>query len=230
MSIPPLADRRPGESARAPHRRPFVTLQSQFRSGEPSPKSRLSQTIAAKEIPMNNLPRLIAITTLVLPLVSSARTSSAAPENVAPPAPPAAAPEKAAGPPKPWKDMTKAERGKYMKDVVTPQMRPVFQAYDAELFAKFDCSTCHGKDPKGHKFKMPSPDLHALPNTPELFMAALKAKPSWPKWSKFMSEKVEPQVAALLGKPAFDPKKPDPGAFSCNGCHTLSADAGKTAN
>jgi hypothetical protein len=229
MSIPPAIDRRPGEALElylAPIRHAPVSIL-------------LGRTIAKiasladnrrKEMPMNNLPRLIAITTLVLPLISSAGISSAAPENVAPPAPPTAAPEKVAGPPKPWKDMTKAERGKYMKDVVTPQMRPVFQAYDAELFAKFDCSTCHGKDPKGHKFKMPSPDLHALPNTPELFMAALKAKPSWPKWSKFMSEKVEPQVAALLGKPAFDPKKPDPGAFSCNGCHTLSADAGKTAN
>jgi hypothetical protein len=180
---------------------------------------------------MQNLPRLIALGTLVLPLIVTARPSSAAPEPTASPAAPAAAaPEKVAGPPKPWKEMSKQERGKYMKDVVTPKMRVTFQAYDADLFAKFDCSTCHGKEPKKHNFKMPSPDLHALPNTPELFMAALKVKPSWPKWTKFMGEKVEPQVAALLGRPAFDPKKPDPTAFSCNGCHTLDKDAGKVAN
>ena len=68
---------------------------------------------------------------------------------------------------------------------------------------------------------MPNPDIAPLPGTPEAFQAALKEKPTWPKWAKFMSEEVAPQMATLLGKPHFDPKKPDPNAFGCAGCHTI---------
>jgi hypothetical protein len=120
-----------------------------------------------------------------------------------------------------WKDMKGPERGKYMKEVVVPKMKVIFQEHDPELFAKFNCSTCHGKDPKKKKFKMPSPDLEPLPGTPEAFQAKVKEKASWPKFTKFMAEKVTPQMAALLGTNAFDHKKPEAGGFSCNGCHTL---------
>jgi len=136
-------------------------------------------------------------------------------------APAATAAAKLAGPPKPWKDMTAKERGKYMKTVVTPKMKPVFQAFDGKTFKRFTCETCHGKSPEERKFKMPSPDIHALPGTPEAFKAKLAAEPTWPKWTKFMSEEVEPQMAALLGLPVFDPKKPEAGGFSCAGCHKI---------
>lgn len=108
-----------------------------------------------------------------------------------------------------------------MKLVVTPKMRPVFQQFDAKQFAKFECATCHGKGAKARKFKMPSPDIKPLPNTPEAFQAKLKTEENWPRWTKFVSEVVVSQTAALLGVPAFDHNKPQPGAFSCTGCHAL---------
>jgi hypothetical protein len=131
--------------------------------------------------------------------------------------------DKVVGPPDvKWDDMTKEQRGKYMKAVVTPKMKPVFQEFDPKMFAKFDCSSCHGKDAKARKFRMPNPELHPLPNTPAAFQAMMAKKPTWPKWVDFMAKKVEPQMAALLGMQPFDPKKPDPNAFGCKGCHTLN--------
>src|SRR4029077_2147674 len=134
----------------------------------------------------------------------------------------APAPEKVVGPPEVvWKEMTTVQKTRYMKEVVTPKMKTVFQDYDAATFKKVTCATCHGKDAKARKFKMPGPDIHPLPSTPERFQAMMKEEPTWRKWTKFRAEKVEPQMAALLGLPAFDPKKPDPNAFSCKGCHRL---------
>jgi hypothetical protein len=54
---------------------------------------------------------------------------------------------KAVGPPEvAWKDMTYKQKRAYMKDAVLPTMKPIFQAFDAKEFKKFDCATCHGKD------------------------------------------------------------------------------------
>ena len=96
-------------------------------------------------------------------------------------------------------------------------------SFDGEEFKKFDCATCHGKDAKARKFKMPSPDIHALPTTPEDFQAMMQKKPTWPKWTKFMVEQVEPALAPLLGQHVFDPKKPEAGGLSCEACHQLKA-------
>jgi len=122
------------------------------------------------------------------------------------------------GPPTvPWKDMTKEQKGKYMKAAVMPKMKPLFQAYDADAYKKFDCRTCHGKDAKAKEFKMPNAELPVLPGTMAGFGELQKKKP---KAMKFMAETVKPQMAALLGLPDFDPKKPDPKAFGCMACHT----------
>jgi hypothetical protein len=158
--------------------------------------------------------RPLLASTLALLLMALARTSSAAPD--------AGAGAKVVGPPEvAWKDMTKEQKGKFMKAVVMPKMKPTFQSFDAKEFEKFNCATCHGKAGKEREFKMPNPEIHALPdNTPE-FMALMKKKPTWPKWAKFMGEEVTPQMAALLGMPHFDPKKPVEGAFGCAKCHTM---------
>jgi cytochrome c553 len=165
---------------------------------------------------------LLSLPVFITVVIALPPVSGAAPET-APAAAPAAG-AKVVGPPEvAWKDMTADQRTKFMKAVVTPKMRKVFQEFDAEKFKKVDCSTCHGKNAKEKKFKMPNPDadIAPLPPTPEAYKAALEKKPTWPKWSKFMGETVEPQVAAMLGKPVFDPKKPDPTAFGCIACHTL---------
>src|SRR4051812_25055230 len=124
---------------------------------------------------------------------------------------------KVAGPPKPWKEMTGEQRGKYMKDVVVPKMRAAFQEFDAHEFKKVGCDTCHGKEAKARKFKMPNPDIYVLPANAAGFGELREKKP---KLMKFMGEVVKPQMAALLGMPEFDPKKREAGGFGCTGCHT----------
>jgi hypothetical protein len=132
------------------------------------------------------------------------------------------------GPPEvAWKDMTYKQRKEYMKVAVTPTMKKVFQAFDPETFKTFDCETCHGKKAIERKFKMPSPDIQPLPNTPEAFQAKMKAEPTWPKFTKFMAGEVEPAMGKLLDVPVFNPEKPVKGTFSCGACHKLEAAAAK---
>jgi cytochrome c553 len=131
---------------------------------------------------------------------------------------------KVVGPPAvAWKQMTYAQKKAYMKAAVMPKMKTVFQEFDAKKFKAFTCVTCHGEDGAERKFKMPSNDIKPLPNTPEAFQAKMKTEPDWPKWTKFMAEKVEPAMGTLLDVPVFDPKKPVEGAFSCNACHKMEA-------
>jgi cytochrome c553 len=135
---------------------------------------------------------------------------------------PAGAKSKVVGPPEvAWKDMTPKQQRAYMKVAVMPKMKEVFQAFDAKKFKTFTCETCHGKGADDRKYKMPSPDIHPLPNTPEAFMAMVKTEATWPKWTKFMGDEVVPAMGALLAVPVFDPKKPVEGAFSCGGCHKI---------
>src|SRR5688572_13808040 len=131
-----------------------------------------------------------------------------------------AAQGKVVGPPEvAWKDMTFKQKKAYMKDAVMPTMKPIFQAFDAKKFKTFKCQTCHGDDGADRKFKMPSNGIHPLPNTKEAFEARLKAEPTWPKWTDFMVQKVEPAMAKLLAVPVFNPEKPVEGALSCGNCH-----------
>ncbi len=48
------------------------------------------------------------------------------------------------------------EQVDFMKKQVVPTMRPLFQAFDAKKYANFGCKTCHGKNAKENKFKMPT--------------------------------------------------------------------------
>ncbi len=131
---------------------------------------------------------------------------------------------KTVGPPEvAWKDMTFAQKKAYMKAAVTPTMKPIFQTFDGKKFKTFNCVSCHGADGADRKFKMPSNDIHPLPNTPEAFQAKLKSEPTWPKWTEFMAQKVEPAMGKLLDLPIFDPKNPVKGAFGCANCHKLEA-------
>jgi hypothetical protein len=131
---------------------------------------------------------------------------------------------KAVGPPEvAWKDMTFDQKRAYMKTAVVPTMKPIFKAFDAKKFKTVDCRTCHGEDGPERKYKMPSNDIHPLPNSKEGFEAKLKSEPTWPKWTEFMAQKVEPAMGKLLAVAVFDPKKPVEGAFSCANCHKLEA-------
>jgi hypothetical protein len=120
------------------------------------------------------------------------------------------------GPPKPFDQMTQDEQKAYMMNTVLPVMRARFQAFDAEYYADFGCPTCHGPEPKERGFAMPEPALPSLP------------APDSAEWNemmgrgksvvRFMAEDVVPAMAALLGKPAYDPAIGE--GFGCFGCHT----------
>ena len=120
-----------------------------------------------------------------------------------------------------WSTMTPRQKGRYMREVVTPRMRALFHAYDAEVFAKVGCSTCHGKSPEQRQFKMPNPELPQLPTTEAVFMKTVMKH--HPKMVAFMGSQVTPEMAKLLGMTPFDPHAPAKDSFGCNGCHVMSA-------
>jgi len=105
------------------------------------------------------------------------------------------------------------EKAEFMKTKVVPPMKEAFQKFDPKAFANFGCKTCHGKDPKASKFKMPNPEL------PKLDFAALEAGKQKPKMAEFMGKVVKPQMAQILGDKEFDPKDPKAGGFGCLECH-----------
>ena len=126
--------------------------------------------------------------------------------------------EKVVGPPAiKWADMDPGQKGKFMKAVVMPHMKPLFVEFDSKEFAEFSCATCHGKSAKNRAFKMPSPEIDALPADEAGFAKLMQDEP---EWVKFMGEKVKPEMAKLLDLPSFDPNNPKPGAFGCPNCHT----------
>ena len=152
-----------------------------------------------------------------------AKTAAAGKQVPVAATPPAAAPAAPAfaGSKIPWDDMTKVQRTKYMKTVVTPRMKTIFQAFDPVEFKNFNCATCHGKDAEKRKFQMPSGHVHHLPSTPEAFQATMAKEPTWPKWVEFMGKKVQPPMAEMLGQHLFDPKNPKAGGFGCMACHVI---------
>ena len=149
--------------------------------------------------------------------------SAAAP--AAPAAPAAAAAEPPAAHERPvvagdtvhWDKMSVSEKRKHMKKVVLPEMKKVFQEFDAKTFAKFNCNTCHGDKAEKNKFKMPNPDLPKLPQPTDraAFMALSEKKP---EVTKFMGTKVKPEMARLLGLEEFNLTTKV--GFGCYGCHT----------
>lgn len=146
------------------------------------------------------------------PAASTASSTEAAPTGSA--APVSAAPGTGA-PSKPWKDMTQSERKMHMKTVVVPKMGALFQSFDAKDFAEFTCITCHGNRAKNGNFTMPNPELPKL-NAANGFKKHMDEKPAI---TKFMMEKVEPEMAAALGLQPYDVKTHQ--GFGCDRCHTF---------
>ena len=108
--------------------------------------------------------------------------------------------------------LTHQEKMDFMKTKVLPPMRTAFQKFDKKEYAKFNCKTCHGKDPQKSKFKMPNPEL------PKLNFAKIKAGKQAPEMAEFMEKTVEPDMAKILGKPKWSESTPN--GFGCLDCHT----------
>jgi len=154
---------------------------------------------------------------------ASAEETAAAQETAAPTATPTAAPSaaataepKSAGGQGKWDGLTKDQRMDVMKTVVTPKMTATFQGFDAKLFAKVTCATCHGAGAKDGKFAMPNADLPKL-STDGKFAAEMKKSPVM---TKFMMEKVVPDMAGAIGEAAYDPKTKQ--GFGCFNCHVAA--------
>ena len=150
----------------------------------------------------------VTMTGLGLAAVLAVAVSCKGTENeTAPPA------EASAGPA--WKDMTREQRGAFMKQHVLPEMKAAFAAFDAEEFGEMNCATCHGAGAKDKTFTMPNPKLPHLP-TDDAGWKALEAKE--PAAVKFMRETVVPRMAALLREAPYDPATHE--GFGCFECHT----------
>ncbi|MGE5184894.1 MAG: hypothetical protein ACM31C_22655 [Acidobacteriota bacterium] len=107
--------------------------------------------------------------------------------------------------------LTHDQKMEFMKTKVVPVMKKEFQAFDAKRYANFGCKTCHGKDPKKTKYKMPNPEL------PKLDFAALKAGKQKPKVAEFMAKVVKPKMAEILQQPEMT--ETNPKGFGCLECH-----------
>jgi hypothetical protein len=123
--------------------------------------------------------------------------------------------EEAAPPGTKWDDMSHGQRLYVMKHVVVPKMGADFKAFDAAKYDNFGCTTCHGKRIKQGHFKMPNPGLPHLSYTDNF----KKHRDDKPAITKFMMDKVEPDMASCVGEKPFDPATKT--GFGCGECHIV---------
>ena len=107
---------------------------------------------------------------------------------------------------KSWDDLNGDEKRKVMVDKVMPAMKPLFQAYNAQAYAKFGCKTCHGANAAAAEFKMPN---GIKPLDPTNMPSSTSADPQIAQAAKFMAEQVVPKMSEILGTPVT--------CFSCHG-------------
>jgi len=115
--------------------------------------------------------------------------------------------------------MTVDQKKEFMKTIVVPKMKTVFQEFDSSRYAELGCKTCHGAGAKEGKFQMPNPGLPKL--NPERGFAKHKKKQA--AVTKFMMEHVAPEMAKTLGVEPYNPETHQ--GFGCFSCHTM--DSGK---
>jgi hypothetical protein len=151
-----------------------------------------------------------ATTTTTEPTTSAAPSASAAPSSETT----TTASASASAAPAAWKDMSHEQKLGFMKTVFMPKMKAEFVGFDAKMFEKMNCMTCHGDGAKDGSFKMPNPQLPKL-KVDAGFKTEMTKHPAI---TKFMMEKVVGTAAGTLGLPPYDPKTHE--GFGCFGCHT----------
>ena len=113
-----------------------------------------------------------------------------------------------------WAKMSRPERKEYMKNVVLPKAQEMFTSFDPKQFKHVTCGTCHGDDYARGTYKMPNADLPLLPASARGFK---ELRDRSPEIVTFMSTRVKPTMAALLGLPEYSPATPE--GFACFNCH-----------
>lgn len=104
--------------------------------------------------------------------------------------------------------LSPGDKLQHMKMVIVPEMKTVFTGFDAEEFADFGCSTCHGARARQGNFEMPNPDLPL----------DAEEMAEHPEITEFMKTKVVPEMARLMGEAPYDPATHE--GFGCFECHT----------
>ena len=110
-----------------------------------------------------------------------------------------------------WADMSMEQRGAFMNDTVMPEMRAMFQEFDGERYAEFNCSTCHGDNAQEVGFEMPN---GLAPLDPSQIGAMFQSDQPM---AQFMTQRVWPRMAELLQEEPFNPETGQ--GFSCLNCH-----------
>lgn len=118
-----------------------------------------------------------------------------------------------------YADMNFEQRRVYMTDVVLPEMKAIFVAFDPQ-FESMSCQTCHGGGALDGTYATPSPDVTPLPPEEE-FLMEYEQDAEFARWADFMLGQVWPEMATLLEVDVYDPEA-HPDGFSCAGCHTVT--------
>ena len=118
------------------------------------------------------------------------------------------------GPAVPWPQMNHEQKMEYMQGTVMPEMRRMFQAHDAQRFARFTCGTCHGANAREVNFRMPNGIAPLNPaSIPGMFQ-------SQDPMHVFMTQRLWPRMTALLGAQPYNPQTHQ--GFGCLGCHGMA--------
>ncbi len=113
-----------------------------------------------------------------------------------------------------WADKTFQQRKEWMGIEVLPKMKANFKGYDEAQFKGFGCDTCHGADGKEKNYAMPSDSIYPL-NKADPVGSAMAYDQAV---TKFMVDKVVPDMAALLNAEPYDAKT-GKGTVGCFTCH-----------
>jgi hypothetical protein len=107
-----------------------------------------------------------------------------------------------------WQNMDFIARKQFMREMVLPALRPLFNEFDPVKFASVSCKTCHSSGAQDGSFAMPSADLPSL-SSQALANPDERTQPI----IDFMRNVIKPKMAELLGEQTA------PG-LRCSACHT----------
>lgn len=121
-----------------------------------------------------------------------------------------------------WADMTREDRQKHMNEVVLPTMTTLFQDFDADAYAGFECATCHGDNfwDASVDYAMPNPANAGYTAVGDGFPGVIdwaSADPDYVAYRDSFMYSVVGTMAPLVDQAPYDAKTGE--GFGCYGCH-----------